>query len=427
MRKNGERHHSKIKVTPSLQSEVFPTELLTEYAGSWSSDGDSASSDYLSSASSSSSDVTSNNETFPHSSAANVRSIESVNSARNCHFLSRAGIFTREEIIEQAIESWTDYVRLCRRSLSLLRENMVENYVRCAVEERFANCPDSLSRESYPCNGSNSAGKRNPSPDSHATTSRQSRELRALRRLGRYSSKIENQRRVAALSKFAVISARLAPWKKPGVGRQCKYRDPTTTTWEHRCTRPCLPALSFCAAHLVQSQPPPPTSTSVESGSLEACLDVLKDEEGAGEGGDGPLRRPAGSKQLTRKNSSTRLRLLSDNVLMSSSGTATTCSVGSATSAKTADLQLPPQQYLFRRCGGGPGKVCMEPVIAWSSSTRCRLHAEPEPLWRDPVTSGYDDVNSGTAMADLKPPTDFATLVAFLKNSRPTDDCPSAL
>ncbi|KAL7064577.1 hypothetical protein AAHC03_04676 [Spirometra sp. Aus1] len=297
---------------------------------------------------------------------------------------------------------------------------MVENYVRCAVEERFANCPDSLSRESYPCNGSNSAGKRNLSPDSHATISRQPRELRALRRLGRYSSKIENQRRVAALSKFAIISARLAPWKKPGVGRQCKYRDPTTTTWEHRCTRPCLPALSFCAAHLVQSQPPLPTSTSVESGCPEACVDVVKAEEAAGEGGgDGPLKRLAGSKQLTRKSSSTRLRQLSD---MSSSGTATTCSVGSATSAKTADLQLPPQQYLFRRCGGGPGNACMEPVIAWSASTRCRLHAEPEPLWRDPVTSGYDD-----AMADLKPPTDITTLVAFLKNSRPTDDCPSAL
>ncbi|VDN19762.1 unnamed protein product [Dibothriocephalus latus] len=273
MRKNGERENSKTKLAPSQQSEVFPAELLAEYSGSWSSDGDSASSDYMSSTSSSSSDVSSDDERAPHSSATYP---QSVNSARSCHFLSRAGVFTREEIIEQAIESWTEYVRLCRRSLSLLRENMVEKYVRCAVEEKFASCSDSVSHDSHQYDGSNSTGKRNLSLANHAIIPRQSRELRALRRLGRYSSKIENQRRVAALSKFAIISARLAPWKKTGVGTQCKYRDPTTTTWEHRCTRPCLPTLSFCAAHLVQSRPPPlPASTSAESGPPESGPDVV--------------------------------------------------------------------------------------------------------------------------------------------------------
>ncbi|VDL92821.1 unnamed protein product [Schistocephalus solidus] len=182
MRKNGERNTPKTKMTPPPPSDFFSTELLAEYSGSWSSDGDSASSDYLSSTSSSSSDVSSSDEITPNSSAFNL---QSVNSAR-----SRAGVFTREEIIEQAIESWTDYVHLCRRSLSLLRENMVEKYVHCAVAEKLSSCSDSICHESHPCDGSNSASKRNLSVDKHTVIPKQSRELRALRRLGRYSSKV---------------------------------------------------------------------------------------------------------------------------------------------------------------------------------------------------------------------------------------------
>lgn len=48
----------------------------------------------------------------------------------------RAGIFTREEVIEQAIDRWSTYIRLCGKAMTFLRETMVENYVREVVEAK---------------------------------------------------------------------------------------------------------------------------------------------------------------------------------------------------------------------------------------------------------------------------------------------------
>ncbi|VEL36572.1 unnamed protein product [Protopolystoma xenopodis] len=76
------------------------------------------------------------------------------------------------------------------------------------------------------------------------------------------SDKVDNQRHLACVSKFAIVSTNLAAWRKRAGGasqsQQCKYRDPTVTTWEKPCPNPSLPLLQVCASHLVQLNPAPP-------------------------------------------------------------------------------------------------------------------------------------------------------------------------
>ena len=107
---------------------------------------------------------------------------------------------------------------------------------------------------------------------------------------------VENAKRAAAVSKFAIMSTRLAPWQRSGVGQHsCKYRDPTTTTWEHRCNRPCIPLLPYCAAHLVMSEdnaPPPIQNPSMTATS--STTDFRDIESGcATVEGEGALVTPA--------------------------------------------------------------------------------------------------------------------------------------
>lgn len=78
-----------------------------------------------------------------------------------------------------------------------------------------------------------------------------------------------------------MMSNRIAKWSKPG--QKCRYRDPTTTTWEKACPQLCVPLLPVCFAHLVQlnpvaSEPPPPLPrnpsfpmTSPNSQSIADC------------------------------------------------------------------------------------------------------------------------------------------------------------
>jgi len=100
--------------------------IQSEYAEPWSSDGDSVSTDSLSS----------------DSHASDMEQPTHINTASGdvvgSKYLRHAGIFTREEVVEQAIDRWTTYARLCGRALGMLRENMVDNYVEQAVEEK---CP----------------------------------------------------------------------------------------------------------------------------------------------------------------------------------------------------------------------------------------------------------------------------------------------
>ncbi|KAL5109670.1 Acetyl-CoA acetyltransferase cytosolic [Taenia crassiceps] len=322
---------------------------------SWSSVGDSVSSDSYSSDSETSS--FSNND--DHQSSSHTR---------GARYLKRAGIFTREEVIEQAIDRWSTYIRLCGKAMTFLRETMVENYVREVVEAKAqSNFSGSMETPS--------AGKITPpgdlSTDSKYPTlasSHRSAELRALRRFGRHSSRVENAKRAAAVSKFAIMSTQLAPWQRSGGGQQsCKYRDPTTTTWEHRCSRPCVPLLPYCAAHLVLSEdtPPPPHPSSVAASSTATTIPPRDVEVGGDREGPSTLMSvstPPPSapgkpqKPPSRKSTSAKVRSTADGV------------------ASFSDIQFPPQ-FLFRKCCGGPNNDCTEPVIAWTATTRCPQHA----------------------------------------------------
>ncbi len=50
-------------------------------------------------------------------------------------------MFTREEVIEQAIDRWTTYNRLCRMAMASVRDSMVENYVKHAIEAKSTAAP----------------------------------------------------------------------------------------------------------------------------------------------------------------------------------------------------------------------------------------------------------------------------------------------
>ncbi|VEL23358.1 unnamed protein product, partial [Protopolystoma xenopodis] len=54
-------------------------------------------------------------------------------------YFSRAGIYTSEEVIEQAIDRWLSYTSLCRKALGMLRQQMIEAYVPYAVDQQRMN------------------------------------------------------------------------------------------------------------------------------------------------------------------------------------------------------------------------------------------------------------------------------------------------
>ena len=51
-------------------------------------------------------------------------------------FFRRAGVFSREEVIEQAIDRWSAYIRLCGQAMTYLRDTMVETYIRETVDAK---------------------------------------------------------------------------------------------------------------------------------------------------------------------------------------------------------------------------------------------------------------------------------------------------
>ncbi|KAA3682355.1 acetyl-CoA C-acetyltransferase [Paragonimus westermani] len=191
------------------------------------------------------------------------------------NLLKRAGIFTNEEAIDQAIDRWQAYIRTCSRALDVLRQQLVDAYIPYALEQdKRTRRTDKLTSQSPKDDTSGHSvavhGHQDcagffrstvfltfspffpPEPD--ATTAR---KQRALRNFMRHSSKVANQRHLACVSKFAIVSNRLAKWRKTTSSQRCRFRDPTTTTWEKPCSNVCLPLLPVCAVHLVQLNPAP--------------------------------------------------------------------------------------------------------------------------------------------------------------------------
>ncbi|VDM20438.1 unnamed protein product [Hydatigera taeniaeformis] len=333
---------------------------------SWSSDGDSVSSDSYSSDSETSSSSSSNNS--DNQSSDRTRGVrylkhvvfvftlvyhgsynaslpsELIFCACISDFRRRAGIFTREEVIEQAIDRWSAYLRLCGKAMTFLRDTMVENYVREVVENKAQSnfsCPIEAVGGGVTSKITPSVDSLGDSKNSTLASGHKSAELRALRRFGRHSSRVENAKRAAAVSKFAIMSTQLAPWQRSGGGQQsCKYRDPTTTTWEHRCNRPCVPLLPYCAVHLVLSEdtPSPPQPSNVATTTSTTILPRETEVGGDGEGfsvmasASAPAPPPTPGKPQkppSRKSASTKARSTTDGV------------------ASFSDVQFPPQVCLL--------------------------------------------------------------------------------
>ncbi|CAL8070015.1 unnamed protein product [Calicophoron daubneyi] len=368
----------------------------------WSSDGDSVSS----SCSSSNSDSLLFEEPACYDQADKAKSKNNlsadhraiVRSRKNLGLLRRARIYTSEEVIDQAIDRWEAYNRSCSHAMNLLKQQLIDAYIPYALEQY----------KGAKASPSSSSGAQNWTSLS-ALEKASARKRCALWHLLRHPVKVENQRHLSCVSKFAVVSSRLAKWRKPAASQQCRYRDPTTTTWEKPCSNLCLPLLAVCAHHLVLLKPAP--QTQPES-ALKSSL------SGAANGYDrncvktssGSCMPVANSEAL--KSSSMPLTLTGD-YRKSSVSASTNClavatvpcpqvhtslnhyddvkkaavfrsgrfngkgtgdpGVTSSTTTSAPALQIP-SQYLFRRCGGGPDGSCSEPVVAWSSDSRCLLH-----------------------------------------------------
>nr|AAP06445.1 hypothetical protein [Schistosoma japonicum] len=213
-----------------------------------------------------------------------------------------------------------------------------------------------------------------------------------------HSVKTANQRHLACVSKFAIVSNRISKWCKPTASQQCRFRDPTTTTWEKRCTNLCVPLLPVCSHHLVQMRPAP-DYVKISSNELtynECSLDVFaKSEKSVIEPNvnvhsavDVKLTSsiPIISTNLDHNSSCSEvstlilnkpiklgdhIKSLHSRLNRSGKGHFDQSVAGNP---NLPTLQISPQ-YLFRRCGGGPSRNCPEPVIAWNPFIRCMHHS----------------------------------------------------
>ncbi|TNN20432.1 hypothetical protein EWB00_004017 [Schistosoma japonicum] len=299
------------------------------------------------------------------------------------HYLKCAGVYTDKEVIAQAIDRWKSYKNLCYQALYVLRQQLVDAYIPYAIEESKTNSSKQISGEA-------------------STTStlptRNQRRQRAAQKMLHHSVKTANQRHLACVSKFAIVSNRISKWCKPTASQQCRFRDPTTTTWEKRCTNLCVPLLPVCSHHLVQMRPAP-DYVKISSNELtynECSLDVFaKSEKSVIEPNvnvhsavDVKLTSsiPIISTNLDHNSSCSEvstlilnkpiklgdhIKSLHSRLNRSGKGHFDQSVAGNP---NLPTLQISPQ-YLFRRCGGGPSRNCPEPVIAWNPFIRCMHHS----------------------------------------------------
>ncbi|CAH8483590.1 unnamed protein product [Dicrocoelium dendriticum] len=324
----------------------------------WSSDGDSASS------SSSASPVE-----FSHSFEATLPRDSAILcfSPTGDNLLKQARIFTNEELIDQAIYRWQSYIGSCSEAFDVLRQQLVAAYIPYALEQHRRSQSTSralvysIVENIFDIKAKSGQGRR------------------ALRNMLRHSVRTANQRHLTCVSKFAIVSNNLAKWRKSCSDQRCRFRDPTTTTWEKPCGNLCLPLLPVCAYHLVQLNPAPTLhgeclqndahnyscSTTVERMSnVEPASSLSPESVKTGTtstGGDSAKSATDRSQPLTRSTRSVK------------TGHVEAVTTNSCTSGASTTLQLP-IQFLLRRCGGTCGQSCDEPVVAWSSATRCRRH-----------------------------------------------------
>ncbi|KAF8562776.1 Acetyl coenzyme A C acetyltransferase [Paragonimus westermani] len=291
------------------------------------------------------------------------------------NLLKRAGIFTNEEAIDQAIDRWQAYIRTCSCALDVLRQQLVDAYIPYALEQdKRTRRTDKLTSQSPKDDTSGHSVAVHGHQD--ATTAR---KQRALRNFMRHSSKVANQRHLACVSKFAIVSNRLAKWRKTTSSQRCRFRDPTTTTWEKPCSNVCLPLLPVCAVHLVQLNPAPELCPA-ESGKGEGvCAADTKLHSHVDQPKTATVTPLESSMQTDGQPSWNALGTTTDPLRTPSRNTRSVKSCPteltpvSPTTTNVPVLQLP-TQYLFRRCGGALGMSCNEPIVAWSAPARCPRH-----------------------------------------------------
>ncbi|KAF5397720.1 Acetyl coenzyme A C acetyltransferase [Paragonimus heterotremus] len=291
------------------------------------------------------------------------------------NLLKRAGIFTNEEAIDQAIDRWQAYIRTCSRALDVLRQQLVDAYIPYALEQdKRTRCTDKLASQSPKDDSSGQNVAVHSHQDSNTV-----RKQRALRNFMRHSSKVANQRHLACVSKFAIVSNRLAKWRKTTSSQRCRFRDPTTTTWEKPCSNVCLPLLPVCAVHLVQLNPAPelcPIESSKEERICAADTKLQSPLDQPKTATFGPLES---SSQTDGQPSWNASGTATDSIRTPFRNTRSVKSCPtelipvSPTTTSLPVLQLP-TQYLFRRCGGALGMPCNEPIVAWSTLARCPRH-----------------------------------------------------
>ncbi|VDP98827.1 unnamed protein product [Trichobilharzia regenti] len=269
---------------------------------------------------------------------------------RHLHYLKSAGVYTSEEVIDQAIDRWRSYKDLCCQALSVLRQQLVDAYIPHAMEENKISAPKQGSSEPTGI----------PSDISNRSHLRQ----RAAKNILRHSVKTANQRHLACVSKFAIVSNRIAKWRKPTASQQCRYRDPTTTTWEKRYTT--------SNTSDIEPTPPPIHCIPISRSRNSSCGDFPASNMNKSIKFDDHIKSPS-----SRLNRSTK-------------GHFDQSSIGSPNSPS---LQIP-AQYLFRCCDGGSSHKCTEPVIAWNQLTRCIYHSTTASICTDNLNMPNNDLEA---------------------------------
>nr|CAH8848252.1 unnamed protein product [Trichobilharzia regenti] len=332
---------------------------------------------------------------------------------RHLHYLKSAGVYTSEEVIDQAIDRWRSYKDLCCQALSVLRQQLVDAYIPHAMEENKISAPKQGSSEPTGI----------PSDISNRSHLRQ----RAAKNILRHSVKTANQRHLACVSKFAIVSNRIAKWRKPTASQQCRYRDPTTTTWEKRCTNRCIPLLPVCSHHLVQMRPAPyyddlnssavcenqngePNSENNILNATPKSDDPITDfvaDTTSNTSDIEPTPPPIHCIPISRSRNSScgdfpasnmnksikfddHIKSPSSRLNRSTKGHFDQSSIGSPNSPS---LQIP-AQYLFRCCDGGSSHKCTEPVIAWNQLTRCIYHSTTASICTDNLNMPNNDLEA---------------------------------
>ncbi|CAI2728707.1 unnamed protein product [Schistosoma spindalis] len=312
------------------------------------------------------------------------------------HYLKSAGVYTGKEVIDLAIDRWESYKNLCHQALYVLRQQLVDAYVPYAIEESKASSTKSV------LNKANTVS---------TLPGRSQLRQRAAQKMLRHSVKTANQRHLACVSKFAIVSNRIAKWRRPpSASQQCRFRDPTTTTWEKHCTNACVPLLPVCSYHLVQMRPAPDYDKN-SSNEQKLSIDESNSNgysEHVNVKSENPIIEchvnsdnttvdvkssnispnttisnshncnPSLYNEFSTSNFNKSMKF-DDHITKSHSSRLNRSSKGHSDQPCVSNpisptLQISPQ-YLFRRCGGGSSQNCSEPVIAWNPFIRCMYHS----------------------------------------------------